>query len=430
MTKKMAIVVIHGMGEQKPFETLDAFAQGLEKEYHARGIKAALKHDLVWFGGWGESCISLIPEDGRHKQIDIFEYYWAHMTQRKITAEEVTDWIFKVGQGGAKSPLYGKGKIRGSNYTLNEALFNKDGELKLSEYLAQMMCISKWAKPFFKLLLKALPYLRKLHPIFSTMGDLPYLGTAKKALDALSGFLKGLLSRVMVDYIGDIALYCTADVKSQYYDTRMQILNGAADKVKLLAMNDSYDEILLCGHSLGSIIVYDVIDRINRLMQHDIALRGEKNKFKGIVTFGSPLDKVAFFFDEHVDRMKQPVRYSIVTFLHSFRRKYVTNPIPVEFQDDSGAQSRPVDVGTTIKPYLSDIPWLNFWTPFDVISGHLDVYKDVDNISLDFAPDFKLSSLSKMKLFVASHTHYWKSKKLYQDIVSKFIQPVSHTPHP
>jgi hypothetical protein len=226
---------------------------------------------------------------------------------------------------------------------------------------------------------------------------------------------------LLVDYVIDIALYCTADVKSEYYANRTQSLNGAADKVKLLAMNDDYDEILLCGHSLGGVIAYDVIDRMNLLMHYDIALRSEKSKFKDIVTFGSPLDKVASFFDEYIDSKKQPIRYAPVSFLHGFRRKDVDNPIYVQVQNDGG-EAHTLEVGTTIQQYLSAIPWLNFWTPTDVISGHLDIYENVDNIEMDFAPESKLSSLSKMKLFITSHTHYWKSEKLYNNIVNKFMQ--------
>ncbi len=425
MTKKMAIVVIHGIGEQKPFETLDSFAKGLERSYHARGTKITLKHDLLWFDGWGESCISFKPDtssSSNYERIDILEYYWSHMTQRKITQSEVTDWIFQVAQGGVKSPLYEKGRLKTTDCDRNETLFNKDGELKRSEYIAQIMCISGWIKPLFKLLLAALPYLRKLKPAFAAMETIPYLGTLKKVLDSLSSFIKGLFSRVMVDFIGDIALYCTADVKSEYYATRTQILNSAAEKVKLLALNDNYDEILLCGHSLGSVIAYDVIDRMNRMMQHDVALRGEKKKFKGIVTFGSPLDKVAFFFDEHIDSKKQPIRYATVSFLHSFRRN-VQNPIPVQVPGDSGGQYRTIEVGTTIQPHLSTIPWLNFWTQFDVISGHLDVYKDVENIKLALPKEleFKFSSLSKVKLFITSHNAYWRTDEMYDRIIKDFM---------
>ena len=415
MTKKMAIVVIHGIGEQKPFETLDAFAQGLEKEYGARGVNVTLKHDLVWFGDWGESCISFIPKDAEYKQIDIFEYYWSQMTQRKITAAEVTDWIFQVAHG-ANSHYKKEGKDP-ANYKHNKELFKKDGEFKMSEYLAQIVSMGG--------------YLRYLKLLFPLMDVYPL---TKTIMQRLLNTIKRPLSRALVDYVGDIALYCTADVKSEYYATRTQILNGAADKVKLLAMNDKYDEILICGHSLGSVIAYDVIDRMNQQMQHDIALRGEKDKFKGMVTFGSPLDKVAFFFDEYIDSKKQPIRYTIVSFLHGFRRKDVDNPIRVKVQNDGG-ESQTIEIGTTMQQYLSEIPWLNFWTTTDVISGHLDIYENVKNIDMNFATKSNLSPLSTMKLFITSHTHYWKAEKLYNDIVSNFMQSmppkqVSNQPNP
>ncbi len=208
-----------------------------------------------------------------------------------------------------------------------------------------------------------------------------------------------VLSGPVVDYLGDVALYCSTDKKSKYFDVRQRILNGAYEKSKFLLESDQYSEILFSGHSLGSVIAYDTLDRLNKEMNVNPKLREYASKIKGLVTFGSPLDKIAFFFDEKIDQVRQNIRYAIVSQLHSFKR---------------------VNVDTTslengVEQCLADVKWLNFWTKPDPVSGHLDVYKDVSNIELDFSKTIGDSDLS-----VKSHSFYWQSEEMYQKIIKEF----------
>ena len=389
MSKKTAIVVIHGIGEQKPFETLDAFVRPLAKAI-ARNIRC--QHDLIWFKEWGESCISLLDDAKIHSQIDVLEYYWSHLTQRKISSKEIIDWIITVAQGAER--YYSKPKQKSSER--NERLFIADGEFKHLKYLITMISWGGWLKYIFYLLLNIGEFL-------------PFVKNTIKVQKVAFNLVSPFIGKILVNYFGDVTLYSTTDAKSEYYTVRQEILNGAVEKVRMILENDEYDKILLCGHSLGSVIVYDVIDRLNMLIQNNQELREKAiDKLKGMVSFGSPLDKIAFFFDEHINRSKQPVRYAITSYLHGFRRNNI---------------DRPIEIDSTMRGYLCDIPWFNFWCSTDPAGGHLDVYAGVENIKLDFAPkrgkNKFLSFLSDIKLSIDSHNFYWEADEMYKRIVKE-----------
>lgn len=451
--KKMAIVVIHGIGEQKPFETLDAFALGLRTEYQNMiNSQISLEHNIIWCKDWGESYISLVPKDSaNYRQIDVIEYYWSHMTQRKITSPQIMQWISKVTRNAMA--YYKKYPTEYSD----KLLFVQDNELNRSEYFAQTLGLEGWYKKVFKVLLFLIDHIW-LWKLYKSIGsslldvteNIPFLGVIKKIIGWLSKLPKlivKLASKPIVDYIGDIALYCTSDLKSEHYDTRIQILDSATNKVKWLAIcketdngketeKDRFDEILVCGHSLGSVVAHNVINRLDQEMLCGTEIPISKSsKFKGIVTFGSPLDKVAFFFDEHVDEKKQPIRHAVISDLQGFRRK----DTGCAFIGEGFDQAVNVKNNTSKGP-LSQIPWLNFWMEEDKISGPLERYsiKKDNNAVLEFSrdhkwlpiPDDEKLSLTKKVLSkltpglsncVESHNEYWKTKGFYTRIINQFI---------
>ena len=63
-----------------------------------------------------------------------------------------------------------------------------------------------------------------------------------------------------------------------------------------------YDNIIVVGHSLGSVISYDVLnhmlvdDEIARTAGHSEQILQVQERTKLLLTFGSPLDKTAFLF--------------------------------------------------------------------------------------------------------------------------------------
>lgn len=194
-----------------------------------------------------------------------------------------------------------------------------------------------------------------------------------------------------------MAIYTTTDVKSKHYDIRKTILDDSVDKVKALIDDKNYDEIVLVGHSLGSVIAFDTLNRVNHAMNADDKIKALANKIKGFVTFGSPLDKIAFFFREHT-KEDQYIRRQILAHFHGFKSLNLN------------LQENEIVVENPIKPYLDHVRWVNFWDPKDPVSGQLDFYKDVINVQYAMGEKYGFS-----------HIKYWDYEKMYVDICDQFF---------
>lgn len=295
MRQKIAILVIHGIGEQEPFETLDAFAKPFIQLYQHKEVALRKRHELKKMSDWVESCVFSSANNPSTPEIDIYEYYWAHVPQRQISAPEVLRWAADVANG-AKSFYRGRKDFM-KNSDKNEGLFKKDGEFDLLKYPVRLLGGGN-------LLRFGISFIWRMIP----KANFPIDWVMRK------------ISGSIVDLLGDVAVYCSMDKKSQYFEVRRRILSGAVEKAWALLKNDEYNGVLLVGHSLGSVIAYDTLDRLNREMNVNPGLKKCAPKVKGLVTFGSPLDKIAFFFGEQIDKVNQPYRYAITSQLHGFRR--------------------------------------------------------------------------------------------------------------
>jgi len=371
MNKKIGILVIHGIGQQGPFETLDAFAKPFSNLYCGLSqteMPSAVvhkKHELAKFPEWIDSCVSLKSDQN---EIDIYEYYWAHLTQREITVVEVIDWLFSVAKGA--DAFYKRQKSM-KNSEKNDALFSADGEFNGLKYLVKIL---------------ALGNLLKFPILFSSQ----FFSSPVKHL------IGKVLEGPLVDTFGDVALYSSSDKKSKYFEVRKKILNGAVEKLKFLLQSDMYENVILVGHSLGTVIAYDALARINKEMNIDVGLRKKATKIDGFVTFGSPLDKIAFFFADKINQENQPMRYAITSQLHGFKKVNIDTE----------------ELENGVEDYFEHVKWLNFWSKMDPVSGHLDVYRDLKNIEMDF---------SKMTTNpIKTHSLYWESEDMYKHIISEY----------
>ena len=61
-------------------------------------------------------------------------------------------------------------------------------------------------------------------------------------------------------------------------------------------------KIIIVGHSLGSVIAFDTLNRITHAANIDQEKWRSVGKIEGLITFGSPLDKLAFSFREHTPK--------------------------------------------------------------------------------------------------------------------------------
>jgi hypothetical protein len=183
----------------------------------------------------------------------------------------------------------------------------------------------------------------------------------------------GFVRTVLVQFVGDVAIYVMPYKLDAFNDLRQEI-KDAVYKIAhaVYALKDQsgrlmYDHVIVLGHSLGSVIAYD---GLNRLILEDGAATPEQvlhivDRTPLFLTFGSPLDKTAFIF---------------------------------------GAQGH-----DTFRPRQ----WINIYSPWDIISGYLDLYdlpnstssKKVTNL-----PDPEATTL------LMAHTEYWNDRLLVETL--------------
>ena len=315
--KRTAFLIIHGIGEQNPFETLDAFVRGfykvLEKKNNGKNI--AIEHRIKHRTGddkieWVENFISLVKEDRTKCPIDFYEYYWAHRMEREITFQELVDWLIKTSDGAKK--FYHENAQIVKEYEGKKDDAFKGGEFKNYWYLKHLGLFLRFLTILPSVILKIVP-------------KIPYIGSILEFIRPVIKVLFSKVTKTFVEYMGDVAIYTTTDVKSKHYNIRKLILYDSFKQVEALIKDKDIENIIIVGHSLGSVIAYDTINRINYLI-NSINEETDKeainmdlaNKIKGFITFGSPLDKTAFFFREHTSK-EQYVRRQILSHFHSFK---------------------------------------------------------------------------------------------------------------
>ena len=173
-------------------------------------------------------------------------------------------------------------------------------------------------------------------------------GLAWVLLVAVSAYVR----RSLIQYLGDVAIYVTPYKLDAFFQVRDQIkecVYKVAYAVYAQQRQDGsgpeYDEVFVVGHSLGSVIVYDVL---NRLVNEDEAI-GCSLKVVArtplLLTFGSPLDKTAFLFAEQRQNTG-------------------------EAREALAAAVQPLIQDYCFRPKC----WINIYSPWDIISGSLDFY--------------------------------------------------------
>jgi pimeloyl-ACP methyl ester carboxylesterase len=188
-------------------------------------------------------------------------------------------------------------------------------------------------------------------------------------------------------------------LKSQFYAVRKQILDDAVNELRALLKENRYRRILVVGHSLGSVIGFDALNRISHEMNTGGIAPNLASRITGFITFGSPLDKIAFFFREHTPD-DEYLRRQILTHYHSFKARPLSE------------QHNPKEISNPFTGYLDHVHWVNFWDAQDKVSGQLDFYRVDENVQL---------RMNKGEL--NAHNGYWEYIGMYQKIVSRFSLP-------
>src|SRR3989304_9446631 len=98
---RTAILVIHGMGQQQPFQPLDSFVRGLRNTLTDRGNDVELVHFMHGRTAVFDHFVRIQvqnPTTGASfvQALDVYEFYWSPLTQGRATFGQVLRWFRKT----------------------------------------------------------------------------------------------------------------------------------------------------------------------------------------------------------------------------------------------------------------------------------------------------------------------------------------------
>jgi hypothetical protein len=206
---------------------------------------------------------------------------------------------------------------------------------------------------------------------------------------------------LLVEYVGDVAIYVTANKLDRFNDVRQKIKQVALQSASAVYLSQAkdgshfqYEKIAIIGHSLGSVIAYDTLNSLindDRLSGGKLRVPERTALFE---TFGSPLNKVAFLFT---------------------------------IQGTDSFQIRE-QLAESVQPLITDyaayrkFPWINVRSPHDIISGEVYMYdwcakncaagaSAVPQISPDERAAEQVDPDACVAL--AAHVEYWKNTLIW-----------------
>jgi len=203
--------------------------------------------------------------------------------------------------------------------------------------------------------------------------------------------------KIMVQYVGDVAIYVRPNKLDRFDQVRTEIKEAARSVASALftAYEDPknnkflYNRVALVGHSLGSVIAYDTL---NRLMLDDW-LSGNflrvADRTKCMITFGSPLNKTAFFFTiQAKDRLR--IRERLAAAVQPLIMSY---------------------------PKFRKLAWINIYSPNDIVSGSLEFY-DLPGFS-NVPPAIKNIADPDACVPLVAHVSYWNNSTVWKELLNQ-----------
>ncbi|MDG4475797.1 hypothetical protein [Thiovibrio frasassiensis] len=225
---KQAVVVIHGIGEQRPMETLRSFVEAVlpetlksaQKKYRSKPDQMSESFEL--------RCLQAPKDREAHRPItEFYEYYWAHH-MRDSKYGSVFSWL--------------------------------GGLLLRRPWKIPRKLLPIYFVTYSGLLLAAAILIWGLfdQTSQSLMARFTVLYEKKQLYFALAVLvLQAIGSRFLLGYVADAARYLTPSPDN--IDERNKIRAEGIKLLRALHKSEKYFRIIVVGHSLGSVIGYDMI---------------------------------------------------------------------------------------------------------------------------------------------------------------------------
>jgi hypothetical protein len=418
--RTIACMVTHGMGQQVPFETAatigEAFVRGRQPDsVQANRVRLTEDAELL-------SRLELVySADADHPEthVHIYEGYWAPLTEGKITYAQSLGFLFTGAVAGSRSAITSK--------KFDRWIFNRMCVFGIKKHTLTILFVVILVL-LVGLLLAAIGASEITHVYNSLkhVAETPFPQLPGVVVDMLVGhwmriFLtfvlvgaafgyRYILNLFIIEYLGDVAIYV-----SSYKVSAFQEIRDAIQKTVLIvgkqifqAKNPDqdpetaeplYDGVIFVGHSLGSVITYDLI---NALIVWDTkGCDGEHNvvgRIHRLITFGSPLDKTAFLFRNQTSE-DHHYREAMAGLMQALVLDYALRPFP----------------------------WVNLYSKKDIVSGDLQYY---DTPRSDERPSGYNPVQNDLdpaaRTPILAHTQYWNGMALSKELLAGFTPPAKN----
>ena len=402
---KTAVLICHGMGKQLRFESLDTVVSALSRESYARWgtvptvTFGQVKQDQEWIP---RAEVSLTDRSGQCREVHLFEAYWAPLTEGKVTARDVTRFLFTAAWQGIRNSWsdgfdrWMFGRLQRFRYPFSTLLGVIGAFALICAIWGLYAVLTTSAVGFFTRLYQTSgfaagkPFIESLAAIQVSINPATMLWFA--ALLLAWG-----LRTLYVQYVGDVAAYVSAHDVSKFQEIRKGIQDATCKVAQSVygAKQPSgdflYDRVVVVAHSLGSLISYDAL---NRLINDEVANSGPvtiPDRTKLFLTFGSPLDKIAFLF----------------------RNQKKNSTVREAF---AGAK-QPMILDYQYRPKR----WINLYSPLDPVSGKLDFYDTPLSAASSPATSKRIESRPDPRAWIplGAHVQYWNNPALRRILIDE-----------
>ena len=396
---RVAMIICHGMGQQVAFETLDCVAKSLlGAEKAARGAErtagstpaadvpaAQVNVKIVRLGSEQLPRAELtVTTPAGPREVHLYEAYWAPLTEGKVTALDVTRFLFDAWLRGMKFAAAGR---------FSRFIFGKDREFAIPR--------SSGVKLMGAFLGVALVWLAFLAiwlaaPVWIGANALRGAWGAGGVVTAVLGWtVAAYLSlrgrEIYFQYAGDVAAYVSSHKVNRFYEVRSAVKKVGQDLARAVYGaraadgGEEYAEVYVVGHSLGSVVAYDTLNAMlneERLGAGGLRVR---ERTPMLLTFGSPLNKTAFIFRTQLK--DAPVREALAAAMQPMISDYALRPNH----------------------------WVNIYSPHDPVSSALTFYDTPDPDDTD--PLFRTRRVLNLRDPLANtpavaHVQYWDNPLL------------------
>lgn len=244
---RQAVVIIHGIGEQRPMETLRAFVAGafglVDKEALNKFVfsKPDRIDDTLEFRRLSVSTKESVKESPLEKgcETDFYELYWQHLMQN-------TSWL---SVSGWVLDLVFRPKLPPRLRSVRRWVL---GLIAVGIAAIAVLGMFLWlyldGSPLWQSAAKPVIFSVSLAGVLGWLARRP-----------LKWYFFGRAERFFLGYVGDAARYLTPDPPN--IKARRDIRTAGLTLLRGLHEDElrRYDRIILVGHSLGSVIAYDLL---------------------------------------------------------------------------------------------------------------------------------------------------------------------------